>query len=62
MSPANKPYNRSPHRHFKLLEEGKIKPIITAKFPILEATEADELPEKRQVLGSIASVAPNLMQ
>jgi len=46
---------------FKLLEEGKIKPIITKKFPILEAAKANELLESGQVIGSIVLLAPELL-
>jgi len=45
---------------FKLLEEGKIKPII-AKFPILDAAKANELLESGQVIGSIVLLAPELL-
>ena len=34
---------------FKLIEEGKIKPVIAHKFPILEAAKANELLESGQV-------------
>jgi NADPH:quinone reductase-like Zn-dependent oxidoreductase len=46
---------------FKLLEEGKIQPIIAAKFPILEAAKANELLESGQVIGNIVLVAPELL-
>jgi len=46
---------------FKLLEEGKIKPIIMAKFPILEAAKANKLLESGQVIGNIVLLAPELM-
>jgi len=46
---------------FKLLEEGKIKPIIEAKFPILEARKANELLESGRVIGNIVLVAPELL-
>jgi NADPH:quinone reductase-like Zn-dependent oxidoreductase len=36
---------------FKLLEEGKIKPVIAKKFPILEAAKANELLESGQTMG-----------
>jgi NADPH:quinone reductase-like Zn-dependent oxidoreductase len=45
---------------FKLLEEGKIKPVIAAKFPILEAAKANELLESGQVVGNVVLVAPEL--
>lgn len=46
---------------FELLEEGKIKPIIAAKYPILEAAKANELLESGQVIGNIVLLAPELM-
>jgi len=46
---------------FKLLEEGKIKPIIAKKFPILEARKANELLESGQVIGNIVLAAPDLL-
>jgi NADPH:quinone reductase-like Zn-dependent oxidoreductase len=46
---------------FKLLEEGKIRPIIAKKFPILEAAKANELLESGQVIGNIVLLAPELL-
>jgi NADPH:quinone reductase-like Zn-dependent oxidoreductase len=46
---------------FKLLEEGKIKPIIMQKFPILEAANANKLLESGQVIGNIVLVSPELL-
>jgi NADPH:quinone reductase-like Zn-dependent oxidoreductase len=46
---------------FKLLEEGKIRPIIDAEYPILEAAKANELLESGQVIGNIVLLAPELM-
>jgi NADPH:quinone reductase-like Zn-dependent oxidoreductase len=46
---------------FKLLEEGKIKPIIAKKFPILEAAKANELLESGQVIGNVVLLAPELL-
>lgn len=46
---------------FKLLEEGKIKPVIEKKFPILEAAKANELLESGKVIGNIVLLAPELM-
>jgi NADPH:quinone reductase-like Zn-dependent oxidoreductase len=44
---------------FKLLEAGQIKPIIAARFPILEARVANELFESGQVTGNIALLSPD---
>ena len=46
---------------FKLLEEGKIKPVIMEKFPILEAAQANALLESGQVIGNVVLVAPELL-
>jgi NADPH:quinone reductase-like Zn-dependent oxidoreductase len=46
---------------FKLLEEGKIRPIVAAKFPILEAAKANVLLESGQVTGNIVLLAPELL-
>jgi len=46
---------------FKLLEEGQIKPIIAAKFPILEAAKGNELLESGQVTGTVVLLSPELM-
>ena len=46
---------------FKLLEEGRIKPIITKKFPILEAAKANELLESGKVTGNVVLLAPELL-
>ncbi|HSL41945.1 MAG TPA: medium chain dehydrogenase/reductase family protein [Anaerolineales bacterium] len=46
---------------FKLLEEGKIDPVIAARFPILEAAKANALLESRQVIGNIVLLAPELL-
>jgi NADPH:quinone reductase-like Zn-dependent oxidoreductase len=46
---------------FKLLEEGKIKPIVMKKFPILEAAKANELLESGTVIGNIVLLAPELL-
>jgi NADPH:quinone reductase-like Zn-dependent oxidoreductase len=46
---------------FKLLEEGQIKPIIAAKFALLEAAKANELLESGQVIGNIVLAAPELL-
>jgi NADPH:quinone reductase-like Zn-dependent oxidoreductase len=46
---------------FTLLEEGKIRPIIAARFPILEAAQANALLESGQVIGNIVLLAPELL-
>ena len=46
---------------FTLLEAGQIKPIIAAKFPILEAARANQLLESGQVTGNVALLSPELL-
>ncbi len=46
---------------FKLLEEGKIKPVIMKKLPILEACQANMMLESGQVTGNIVLLAPELL-
>lgn len=46
---------------FTLLEEGRIKPIIAAKFPLLEAAEAYRLLESGSVTGNVVLLAPELL-
>lgn len=42
---------------FELLGEGKINPVITAKFPILEAAKANALLESGEVTGNVVLLA-----
>ncbi len=46
---------------FRLLHEGKIKPVIEKKFPILEAAQANALLESGQVVGNAVLVSPELL-
>jgi NADPH:quinone reductase-like Zn-dependent oxidoreductase len=46
---------------FGLLEADKIKPILFAKFPILEAAQASALLESGRVIGNVVLVAPELL-
>ena len=46
---------------FTLLGDGKIKPIIAAKFPILEAAKGYTLLENGQVTGTVVLLAPELL-
>jgi NADPH:quinone reductase-like Zn-dependent oxidoreductase len=60
-------FNRRPFMEdwtqlFKLLGEGKIKPVIAKKFPILEAAQANALLESGQVTGNLVLVALGLSQ
>jgi NADPH:quinone reductase-like Zn-dependent oxidoreductase len=47
---------------FRLLEEGKIKPVVAKKFPILEAAQAQALLESGKVIGNVVLVAPELLE
>jgi NADPH:quinone reductase-like Zn-dependent oxidoreductase len=47
---------------FKLLEEGKIKPILAGKYPLLEADKAYGLLESGQVTGNLVLLAPELLK
>ena len=47
---------------FKLLEEGKIKPVSAQTFPILEAAAAGDLLESGRVTGNIVLLSPELLQ
>ena len=42
-------------------EKEKIKPVIAAKYPILEARKANELLESGQVIGNIVLLSPELL-
>ncbi len=55
-----KPFMEDLPRLFKLLEEGKIKPIISTQLPLLEARKANELLESGQVAGNIVLLGPDL--
>ena len=46
---------------FGLLEQGKLRPAITQKLPILEAAKANELLETGKVSGQIVLLAPELL-
>ena len=43
---------------FKLLEAGSIKPVIAARFSLLEAARANQLLESGQVTGNLVLLAP----
>jgi len=46
---------------FKMLEAGKIKPVISQKFSILEAARANQLLESGKAPGNIVLLAPELL-
>ena len=47
---------------FRLLAEGKIQPVISGRFPLLEAAQANVLLEGGQVVGNLVLVAPDLLR
>jgi NADPH:quinone reductase-like Zn-dependent oxidoreductase len=56
-----RPFLEDWNKLFKLLEEGKIDPVIAARFPILEADKANALMESGQIVGNIVLLAPELL-
>jgi NADPH:quinone reductase-like Zn-dependent oxidoreductase len=46
---------------FRLLEEGRIKPVLMARFPLLQAAQANALLESGQAYGNVILVAPELL-
>ncbi len=42
---------------FRLLAEGKIRPVISGRFPLLEAAQANVLLESGQVVGNLVLVS-----
>jgi len=57
-----KPFMQDLPLLFNLLAEGKIKPLITAQLPLLEARRANELLESGQMTGNIVLLAPELLE
>jgi NADPH:quinone reductase-like Zn-dependent oxidoreductase len=47
---------------FRLLQEGKIQPVISGRFPLLEAAQANALLEGGQVVGNLVLVGPDLLR
>jgi len=47
---------------FRLLEEGKIRPVISGVFPLVEAAKANALLESGQVVGNLVLAAPELLK
>jgi NADPH:quinone reductase-like Zn-dependent oxidoreductase len=61
------PFNRKPFLEdwavlFRLLQERKIRPVISGEFPLLEAARANALLESGQVVGNLVLVAPELLK
>jgi len=57
-----KPFMDDLPKLFKMLGEGKINPVITAKLPLLEARKSNEMLENGQVIGNIVLLVPELME
>jgi NADPH:quinone reductase-like Zn-dependent oxidoreductase len=60
-------FNRKPFLEdwailFRLLQEGKIRPVISGVFPLLDAARANALLESGQVVGNLVLVAPELLE
>jgi NADPH:quinone reductase-like Zn-dependent oxidoreductase len=55
-----KPYLEDWATLFQWLAEGKIQPVIAARFPILEAAQANALLERGQVTGNVVLISPDL--
>jgi len=47
---------------FRLLHEGKIRPVISGVFPLFEAARANALLEAGQVVGNLVLMAPELLE
>jgi len=60
------PFNRKAFQEdwailFRLLQVGKIRPVISGEFPLLEAARANALLETGQVVGNLVLVEPRLL-
>lgn len=58
---ANESFKEDWAKLFALLEAGKIKPVIAARLPIMEAVKANQMLESGQVTGNIVLLAPELL-
>jgi NADPH:quinone reductase-like Zn-dependent oxidoreductase len=56
-----KPFMEDWAELFKLLKVRSIKPVVAAKFPILEAAKANEMLESGGVIGNIVLLSPELL-
>jgi len=56
-----RPYMEDWAALFKLLAEGKIKPVIEHRYPLLEAAQANARLESGGVIGNIVLLAPELL-
>jgi len=56
---SQKPYLEDWATLFQWLAEGKLKPVIAARFPILAAAQANALLESGEVIGNVVLVSPD---
>jgi NADPH:quinone reductase-like Zn-dependent oxidoreductase len=56
-----KPYLDDWATLFQWLAQGKIQPVIAARFPILEAAQANALLESGQVTGNVVLISPRVV-
>lgn len=56
-----RPYEEDWRTLFGLLAEGKIQPVIAARFPLLEAAAAHALLESGSVVGNVVLLAPQAL-
>lgn len=61
------PFNRKPFLVdwavlFRLLQEGKVRPVISGEFPLLEAARANAILESGKVVGNLVLVTPELLK
>jgi NADPH:quinone reductase-like Zn-dependent oxidoreductase len=59
-------FNRKPFMQdwqvlFSLVASGKIKPVISGRYPILEAPAANAYLESGQVIGNLVLLSPELL-
>ena len=56
-----RPFMEDLPKLFIMLQEEKIKPVIAAKLPLLEARKANEMLESGQVIGNLVLLSPELL-
>jgi NADPH:quinone reductase-like Zn-dependent oxidoreductase len=57
-----KPFLEDWAQLFRLLQEGKIHPVISGQFPLLDAARANAILESGQVVGNLVLVSPELLK
>jgi len=56
-----KPFMQDLPLLFEMLAQGRIKPVISTRLPILEARKANELLESGKVVGNLVLLSPELL-